>query len=603
MPALTRLVPVMPSMTPNTALSLVACGLALALPHGARHLAQAFAGFAIVIGGLTMVEYGTGRDLGIDHAFIQGTLRMAPQTSISLTLLGLALLARRTPGRESVTQPLAVLPVLLCYLSIVGLLFNATVPVFPLATTMALNTAVAIVLVSLGLVLSQPGSGLLYRWRSTGPGGRTLRFLLPAFVLLPPFLALLRSWGESAGAYDEGFGIALQATAMLALLATGVLVHSRSLDAAESERAGQAERFRHIVENIPEGVCVIDACGQVLYANARLDALLGRRTRSGLSLSDCVEPQVRTLFHDFLRHAEHGPARATLAVRCEGAELRSLRFSATPLPDPLAPDRGGTLLFAIDETSRRLAEGRLRERARALEQSLRDVDAFARLAAHDLREPLRKIQLLADRASLDATTTADALLRIRRSAALLQAGLGDLLAYSRLAASAHMVRGVDIGAVVREAEERLGERFRSAGASIVVGVLPTINGDPALLCELFVHLFDNALKFRRADVPPVIRVASNPRTGGKVELTVEDNGVGLDPADAEQLFEVFRTLHPRDRYPGSGIGLATCRRIAELHGGEITARGVLGEGAVFSVLLPVHASLGVPPECVPSDAE
>lgn len=606
LPAVLRLFPSLPVMQPNTALSLVACGLALALPGRARALAQLLALFPVAIGALTMVEYGTGRDLGIDDLFLQGTMRLAPQTAIALVFTGLSILARRTPGAEPLVQPLAVLPAALCYLSLVGLLFDAAVPVFPLATTMALNTGLALLLVTWGLVLSQPERGLVARWRSAGPGGRTTRVLLPAFIGLPPLLAFLRKIGETAGAYDEGFGIALQATALMMLLTAGVLLHSASLDATERERAEQAERFRHIVENIPEGVCVMNLCGEVLYANERLSSLLGRPAMPGLSLTDCVDPQVRTLFHDFLRHAEHTAARATVAVRGDDGLLRSLRFSATPVPDPLWPSRGSTLLLVIDDTSRRLAESRLRERARELEQALRDVDAFAALASHDLREPLRKIQLLADRAAGETNAagagTPETLQRIRRVAEVLQRRIADVLAYSRLGGSARMVGNVDLGHVVHEVERDFASRLHDAGASLIVGVMPTIDGDPALLGALFTHLFDNALKFRRPDVPLVLVVTSEPRTGGRVEITVEDNGQGFDEQDAEHIFGVFRTLHPRDRYPGSGIGLATCRRIAELHGGEITARGRPGQGSVFTLSLPIRAHKGVPAECVPCDA-
>ncbi|MDP2310734.1 MAG: ATP-binding protein [Pseudomonadota bacterium] len=604
LPAALDVLPSLPKMQPNTALALVACGLALALPDRAGNLARLAALFPAVIGVLTMLEYVTGGDFGIDDLFVRGTMRMAPQTAVSFVFTALAVLARRTPGWERLVQPLALVPAALCYLSLVGLLFDAQVPVFPLATTMALNTGVAFLLVAFGLALSQPRRGLLGRWRSAGPGGRTTRLLLPAFVVLPPLLALLAKAGESAGAYDEGFGIALEATVMMLLLAAGVLLRSRGLDAAEADRALQAGRFRTIVENIPEGVCVMDICGQVLYANSRLSALLDRPAAPGLSLTDCVDPEVHSFFHDFLRQSEHASARATVAVRGQDGVLRSLRFSATPVPDPLS-SRGSTLLLVIDDTSRRLAESRLRERAHELERALRDLDAFAALASHDLREPLRKIQLLADGAADDAGNAdgpmLDRLHRIHRLAALLQRRVADVLAYSRLGASARIVRNVDIGAVVRDVERQFAPRLHDAGAAVLIGVMPTIDGDPTLLRTLFEHLFDNALKFARRDVPLVLRVTSEPRSAGRVEITVADNGLGFDEQDAEHIFGVFRTLHPRERYAGSGIGLASCLRIAELHGGTISARGTPGEGSVFTISLRVRAPTGAPAECVPAD--
>ncbi len=595
--------PAMPAMQPNTALSIVACGISLGLPDRARVPAILLALFSVVVGALTTVEYVSGRDLGIDHAVLRGTMRMSPQTAVAATLTGLAMLTRRLPGHQGLAQPLVVVPVTLCYLSMVGLLLRATVPVFPLATTMAVPTGTAFALLGAAVALSQPERGLVARWRSRGPGGRTVRTLLPAFVVLPTALGILRMAGERRGIYDEGFGIALQATVMMVLLAAGTLRHGQSLDEREEARARQADRFRKIVENIPEGVSVMNADGRVLYANPRLCDLLGRSAGPGLALVDCVDPAVRDLFHDFLRRAEQGPARVTVAVNA-GAERRFLRLAAAPVPDPLPGMERTTLLVVVDDTSRRIAEDHLRTRAGELQIALRDLDAFATVASHELREPLRKIQLLADVAR-DAPagdpSAADALGRIRRAAALLQDRVAALHTYSRLGASARVVPNVDVAAVVREAEGRLSARITEAGASVVVGVLPTIEADPALLCELFTHLFDNALKFRRPGVPPVIEVASAPRSGGRVAITVADNGVGLDESDSGHLFEVFRTAHARGRFDGQGIGLATCRRIAELHGGEITARGSPGQGSVFTVCLPVRAHPGVPAECVPVD--
>ena len=133
-----------------------------------------------------------------------------------------------------------------------------------------------------------------------------------------------------------------------------------------------------------------------------------------------------------------------------------------------------------------------------------------------------------------------------------------------------------------------------AGATVDVGDLPTIDADEVQMRQLLLNLLTNALKFRKEDVPPAIRidariVGAADETGGTFQtcvLTVGDNGVGFENKYADRIFTIFQRLHSRSEYEGTGIGLATCRKIAERHHGTIAAKGELGEGAVFTVCLP-----------------
>jgi signal transduction histidine kinase len=213
------------------------------------------------------------------------------------------------------------------------------------------------------------------------------------------------------------------------------------------------------------------------------------------------------------------------------------------------------------------------------------------LASHDLREPLRKIQLHADRIAsapaLPAPVT-EGLARVRTTAATMQRRVSDLLAYSRLATSFHPVESVDLASLVEEVIRELKSAYEDAGARIVVAALPVADLDPAHIRALFRQLLENALTFRREGVPLVVDIAARAIGEGRIELTVSDNGIGFEDEDRERIFAVFRTLHPRQTHGGTGIGLSTCRRIVELHGGEMTAHGRLGVGATFRIRLPLH---------------
>ena len=166
---------------------------------------------------------------------------------------------------------------------------------------------------------------------------------------------------------------------------------------------------------------------------------------------------------------------------------------------------------------------------------------------------------------------------------------------------------VDLGRVASEVVGDLEARLHQSHGQVEIGNLPTINADPLQMRQLFQNLIGNALKFQRKGAPPHVRMSARvvPRAaadngdsqlGLACELTVEDNGVGFEPAYAQQIFELFQRLHGRDEYEGTGMGLAICKKIAERHGGSITASSTPGQGARFIVVLPLtHPSHGEMP--------
>ena len=143
---------------------------------------------------------------------------------------------------------------------------------------------------------------------------------------------------------------------------------------------------------------------------------------------------------------------------------------------------------------------------------------------------------------------------------------------------------VDLDAVTAEVLDDLEDVVRRSGAVVHVGKLPTISADPMQMRQLLQNLISNAVKFRRADVAPVVDISAT-ADDDSVQLVVRDNGIGFDTQYAQRIFRVFERLHGRGTYTGTGIGLALCRRIAERHGGSVVADSVLGEGSTFTVTL------------------
>lgn len=260
-----------------------------------------------------------------------------------------------------------------------------------------------------------------------------------------------------------------------------------------------------------------------------------------------------------------------------------------------------------EELERRVAErtAELNALNEKLQISNRELQDFASVASHDLQEPLRKIQAFGDRLLSRAGDALgdegkDYLKRMHGAAGRMQTLINDLLAFSRVTTKAQPFEPVDLGRVAAEVVSDLETSIEKSGGRVDIGPLPTIDADPLQMRQLLQNLIGNALKFARPGVAPTVRVrAAAADDGGAVELSVADDGIGFDEKYLDRIFNVFQRLHGRGEYEGTGIGLAVCRRIAERHGGTITARSRPGEGATFVVTLPArHHSTGEPPDGV-----
>ena len=217
-------------------------------------------------------------------------------------------------------------------------------------------------------------------------------------------------------------------------------------------------------------------------------------------------------------------------------------------------------------------------------------EAFAELAAHELQEPVRKLQMFADMledgSGATPKETAECVSRMREAARRMGRLVEDLREYTRAGTAAFEAQTADLAAVAAEAAREYSSSELRAGGSLELGALPTVRGDAVQLRRLLGCLLSNAFKFRRPGVPPRVAVSGKPGPEGTVEVEVADNGIGFDAAHAERIFKPFERLHRRTDYAGSGLGLALCARIAARHGGSVRARSVPGEGSVFTVVLP-----------------
>ncbi|HEY8915648.1 MAG TPA: ATP-binding protein [Chitinophaga sp.] len=231
----------------------------------------------------------------------------------------------------------------------------------------------------------------------------------------------------------------------------------------------------------------------------------------------------------------------------------------------------------------------------ALQQSNEDLQQFAHVASHDLKEPVRKIKTFSNRLQYEygdllpekGKTFLD---KVQHATERIFSMIEGVLAYSTLNAAEQPIEKIDLNKTLASIEEDLEVTIQQKNARIIRSGLPIVEGASILIYQLFYNLINNSLKFARTDELPVIRITSSTlHEGGQdyVEVAITDNGIGFEQEYAKRIFDTFTRLNAKDKFEGTGLGLALCKKIVERHHGSITATGIRDEGAVFTILLPL----------------
>jgi PAS domain S-box-containing protein len=369
---------------------------------------------------------------------------------------------------------------------------------------------------------------------------------------------------------------------------------------ARSKELQKLQRQYELILNAAgEGICGVDPEGKITFVNPTAARLMG------LEVEKMVGRKETELFGAL---PQTDPAATEPKTEGRQAEVILTRtdnstFTAEFMRSQIVENDqlvGRVVLFK-DITERKQAAQALEQKADELARSNAELEQFAFVASHDLQEPLRKIRAFGDRLKMKCAQAlpvegADYLERMQNAAARMQTLIADLLTFSRVISRVESFVPVDLGQVVQGVLGDLEVRIEKVGATVEVGELPVIDGDPTQMRQLLQNLIGNALKFQLPGVKPHVRIAarlvSSPDDYGAGEsfheLTVQDNGIGFDEKYLDKIFAVFQRLHNRQEYEGTGIGLAVCRRIVDRHGGSITARSKPGAGATFVVQLPAR---------------
>ncbi|MFC5410213.1 ATP-binding protein [Larkinella bovis] len=407
-----------------------------------------------------------------------------------------------------------------------------------------------------------------------------------------------------------------------------IRVKHRQLQELANQLRLQERQYRSLAGSLPLMIFTASPEGQLQYVNERVI------NYTGLSMAMLNETRWHTVIHtaDWDACREHWQEhRLTGKVFRHQVRLRNAETGAYVwhliTTTPIRNDQNAILCwsgFLVDIQAQQTADQvltdhrELTETKQQLEQyqhelkmnigelnrSNQELAEFAYMASHDLQEPLRKIQsfgtLLMEQFAADLHPKAqDMIHRMQGAAERMHTLIKDLLSYSRLNTHHHPFRPVQLTTLVGEVLNDMDGMVRDRHAHIQLHSLPTIRGNAQQLRQLFQNLLSNALKFTHPDQAPRVEISAQEvtifdipvpmrnRHPSYLAISVQDNGIGFDERYHDRIFQLFQRLHGRDQYSGTGIGLTICKKVAEMHGGTIAARSHPGQGATFTVYLPI----------------
>lgn len=371
----------------------------------------------------------------------------------------------------------------------------------------------------------------------------------------------------------------------------------------------QEHKFRDIVENSADVVYSTDYNGRFTYVNPKVLELTGYTAKElvGVHYLDLVDPLYKTDVENFYQKQFTDRIEESVKdfpiVTKEG-ERKWVEQTVKMI---------GTIEFVKgfycivrDITERKKLEEKLAANTQLLERSNKELEMFAYIASHDLKEPLRKIISFSSRLmQLPELTNVgdrgkDYLDRMNNAVKRMEILIEDLLHYSRVSREDSKFEKTDLNVILKEVLDDLEEHISSSSAVIKSDKLPVIMAIPSQMRQLFQNILSNSIKFVEKGKTPeieiraelikmvtVVETCQNPEAQ-MVKLTFSDKGIGFDNQYAEKIFQVFQRLHGRSEFPGTGIGLAVVKKIVEMHSGKITSEGKPGVGAQFTLYLPLE---------------
>ncbi|SFC76702.1 PAS domain S-box-containing protein [Halobiforma haloterrestris] len=375
------------------------------------------------------------------------------------------------------------------------------------------------------------------------------------------------------------------------LYAGGRIEHYTNIT-QQKQRERELSWFKRAVEASGHAIYMTDADGEITYVNSAFEEITGYSAEEAIGKSPEILQSGEhddTYYQTLWETVQDGDVwEEEITDRQKNGE----RYYAEQTIAPVTGENGEIDRFVAvqnDITERKRHEQRLEELIERLDASNERLEQFAYAVSHDLQEPLRMVssylQLIERRFEDDLDEEALEYLDFAVDGAeRMTEMIDDLLEYSRIETQGSPTELVDLDAVLEDARADLQFRIEEHDAEIMIEELPEVKGDESQLRQLFQNLLDNAIEYS-GEEPPRVHISAA-QEGSTWQISVRDEGIGIDPEDQERIFEIFQRLHTREEHEGTGVGLALCERIVDHHGGEIQVESEAGAGTTFTISLP-----------------
>lgn len=644
------LIQVLPSFVPmqfNTALGFCIFGLStLSILTGRNSAASVLSILGGLLGLLTLTEYAFNIDLGIDELFMEAYItvktsnpgRMAPNTALCFFLSGItSYLLTRSIRQIQLAGLLSTVIFTLGIVAFEGYLVNIESTYgWANFTRMAIHTAFGFIVLSIGIVSL---SWLKVRNHKLSSNekvepwiiGYTISLFLALFVVdigLPLGLStgtlyiplVLFGWYLkntrnililtvvatgftwlgfmfSPEGSDSWMVISNRSISSLAIWIIGVQLYQhkrKKIALAASEELLQAEeRFERVVENSPNAIVLINQNDSITMVNKQTEILFGynREELVGQNQSLLIPKSLGSVTQYKKNRNFDSDANEKLAItRKDGAavqvEIAVNNFESNT-------DRT-SIVTIKDVTNQKLQEETIKKQMTELEQKNHELEQLTYIASHDLQEPLRTVSNYVQVIEEDFNDQMTSSIlhyfdRIKKAIERMQVLVRTVLDFSRLGQNKELIE-TNCSSIVEEVLIDLDSLIKETGTIISVDNLPQIFTYKTDFRQLFQNLIVNAIKFRSVNTPCQIHISCE-EIQDHWKFSIRDNGIGIDTANLERIFSIFQQLHREGKYEGNGIGLANCKKIAQLHGGDVWAESELNQGSIFYFTI---AKLGTP---------